>query len=170
MEQLHKGVKWLFRVQAYSFLIVLFLFFGWPFLIGATEEVSWGIFNLFLIFPFWAFLIVYIIIAEIFIQWAYRNWKYEFTHDNLKIEKGVVIKKYKSIPYERIQNVDITRGIIARIVGFSTIDIQTAGYSAYGAKGGMGQSEGHIPAVSIEGAEKIRTFLIKKITKNKQGL
>ena len=104
------------------------------------------------------------------LDWAYRNWKYEFTHDSLKIEKGVIIKKYKSIPYERIQNVDITRGILARIAGFSTIDIQTAGYSAYAAKGGVGQSEGHLPAVSIEGAEQIREFLMKRITHNKQGL
>jgi membrane protein YdbS with pleckstrin-like domain len=168
MESLHKGVKWLFRVQTYFFIIILLLGFGVPILMDASGLILENVYNAltYLIL----FLIVYIIIAEIFIRWAYRNWKYEFTKESLKIEKGVIIKKYKSIPYERIQNVDITRGIIARIVGFSTIDIQTAGYSAYAAKGGVGMSEGHIPAVSVEGAEKIREFLMKKITKNKQGL
>jgi len=165
MEKLHPGVKWKFRAETYFGLILLLIFIAFP--ISAKFTLSgYSSFIIYLI----PLLLVYIIIAEIFINWAYRNWKYELTQDSLKIEKGVIIKKYKSIPYERIQNVDITRGIIARIVGFSTIDIQTAGYSAYAAKGGMGQSEGHLPALSIEGAEKIREFLMKKITGRKQGL
>ena len=74
---------------------------------------------------------------------------------------------------------DITRGIIARMLGFSTVEVQTAGYSApvfqYRSswnKRGHPQSEGHIPAVSAEGAEQIREFLMSKVSgKNlSQGL
>jgi putative membrane protein len=124
-----------------------------------------------IIFPLVALLLA-ILIGELFVHWVYKNWKYEFTEDSLKIEKGVIVKRYKSIPYGRIQNVDITRGILARIVGFSTVDIQTAGYSMYAGSGRGGMfSEGHIPAVSIEHAEEIREFLVKKISHhNKQGL
>lgn len=165
MESIHKGAKWRFRAQAYTFLIFLFLFFVLPMWVSSSEIP----FNFKVINYFWIFLIVYIILAEIFIHLSYLNWKYEFTKDSLKIEKGVIVKKYKSIPYERIQNVDITRGILARIIGFSTVDIQTAGYSAYG-KGGAGLSEGHIPAVTIKRAEEIREFLVKKISGKKQGL
>lgn len=167
MEKLHPGAKWKFRIESYFGLIIISLFFFVPFLIGTRES---DLFSSPILLLSIVFLFCFILIAEIFIHWAYKNWKYELTQDSLKIEKGVIIKKYKSIPYERIQNVDITRGIIARIVGFSTIDIQTAGYSAYAAKGGMGQSEGHLPAVSIGGAEKIREFLMKKIIGKKQGL
>jgi putative membrane protein len=167
MEKLHPGAKWLFRIQSYVGFLILFIFFAVSFIINSVEKGA-GFSSLLLISLL--ILLGYILLTEIFVRWAYRNWKYELTQDSLKIEKGVIIKKYKSIPYERIQNVDITRGIIARIVGFSTIDIQTAGYSAYAAKGGMGQSEGHLPALSIEAAEKIREFLMKKITGRKQGL
>ncbi|MFH1503530.1 MAG: PH domain-containing protein [Candidatus Diapherotrites archaeon] len=166
MEKLHKGAKWLFRLQSYVVFLAIFLFGLFTFIINLAEKgLSFKPFLLFL-----AIFLCFIILAEIFVHWAYRNWKYEFTQHSLKIEKGVIIKKYKSIPYERIQNVDITRGIIARMIGFSTIDIQTAGYSAYSSYGGKGHSEGHIPAVSIEHAEKIREFLIKRISHNKQGL
>lgn len=165
MEVLHKGVKWKFRFETYFGLMILLVFLAFP--IGAASSFSGRPFFLVYLVPF---LLVYVVIAEIFIHLSYKNWKYEFTKESLKIEKGVIVKRYKSIPYERIQNVDITRGIIARIIGFSTIDIQTAGYSAYGAYGTRGISEGHIPAVSPENAEKIREFLVKKISHNKQGL
>jgi membrane protein YdbS with pleckstrin-like domain len=166
MEQLHPGAKWLFRIQSYASFLILFIFFVFTLFVDMAKGGISS--NLILIIVI--ILVFCIMLAEIFVRWAYRNWKYEFTQDSLKIEKGVIVKKYKSIPYERIQNVDITRGIIARIIGFSTIDIQTAGYSAYNPHGGAGQSEGHIPAVSMEGAEKIREFLMKKITGKKQGL
>lgn len=166
MEKLHPGAKWKFRVESYLGMIFIV-----PLLVSLFISSDWnlGALDGILLFSL-VFIIIYILITEIFVRWGYSNWKYELTQDSLKIEKGVIIKKYKSIPYERVQNVDITRGIIARIIGFSTIDIQTAGYSAYAAKGGMGQSEGHLPALSIEVAEKIREFLMKKITGKKQGL
>jgi putative membrane protein len=164
MEILHKGVKWLFRIQLYVCLIFLFFFIVIPFRLALIKEQ----YNF--ILPCAIVLVLLAFVGEIFIQWAYKNWKYEFTKDSLKIEKGVIIKRYKSIPYARIQNIDITRGIVARIWGFSTVDIQTAGYSAYSSQSGMGVSEGHIPAVSTKEAEKIRSFLIKKISGKRQGL
>jgi membrane protein YdbS with pleckstrin-like domain len=62
--------------------------------------------------------------------------------------------------------VDITRGIIARLCGFSTVNLQTAGYSAVG-NGARMSTEGYIPAVPAIEAEKIREFVIKKISKRK---
>lgn len=169
MHHLHKGAKWLFRIQTYLGTIFTFVF------LGIFTFSTWS--KLFVTSP--AFIIVFpliilfliILIGEIFVRWAYRNWKYEFTEDSLKIEKGIIVKRYKSIPYDRVQNVDVTRGILARIIGFSTIDIQTAGYSMYATQGRMGPSEGHLPAVSKEHAEEIREFLVKKIAHHKgQGL
>jgi len=173
MEKLHPGVKWSFRIGAYFatfFFIIFFLFFIGGLLLGSLGFTGLGIL-------LGMMLVIFIVIAglaEIWVQMAYNRWKYEFTQEALKIENGVIWKTYKSIPYERVQNVDIRRGILARILGFSTLDIQTAGYSGgyQGRRGGMPSSEGHIPAVSIKAAEKIRDFLVKKISgkKTKGGL
>jgi uncharacterized membrane protein YdbT with pleckstrin-like domain len=163
MENLHPGAKWLFRIGGLLPLIFILIFVFVGFLRNSSESGS----N-YLIW-FIPFSLFFILIVEIVVRLQYKYWKYEFATDSLKIEKGIIIKKYKSIPYERIQNVDLTRGIIARIIGFSTIDIQTAGYSGHHNKGGY-NSEGHIPAVSTEKAEKIREFLMKKITGKKSGL
>lgn len=76
----------------------------------------------------------------------------------------MIWKKYVTIPYERIQNVDIYRGIFARILGLSDLQIQTAGMSAtvgsYGISGAG--AEGRLPGVSQEEAEKLRDELVKR--------
>ena len=72
----------------------------------------------------------------------------------------MILKKYISIPYERVQNVDIKRGVFARVFGYSQINIQTAGFSA------MPGAEAMIPAVSVEEAEITRDFLMKKAKKS----
>ena len=167
MEKLHPGAKWKFRIGGYAALFFLLLFFGFPMLLaGAAGGVQIGSVLTFILVG----LVFVVALIEVSTHLTYINWKYEFTDDSLKIEKGVIVKRYKSIPYERVQNVDITRGIVARMAGFSTIDIQTAGYSgAYSGRGQVGTSEGHIPAVSIKAAEKIREFLMAKISHRKSG-
>ncbi len=152
-KELHPAVKISWRIGAYISIIFLTFFF------------------LILDLKIFLFIIaVLIILIEIWIRLSYNRWFYEFTNDNLKIERGVILKRYSNVPYERVQNIDIRRGIIARMFGFSSVIIQTAGYS-YGGARGFG-SEGYIPAVSKEEAEKIRDFVMKKISKRgrSQGL
>ena len=77
----------------------------------------------------------------------------------------MIWKTYSNVPYERVQNVDIRRGIIARIFGFSSVNIQTAGYSGYVRGGYAYGSEGYIPALDMGEAERVRDFLMKRISK-----
>ncbi|MBS3099553.1 PH domain-containing protein [Candidatus Pacearchaeota archaeon] len=118
------------------------------------------------------YILFIIIVGEIYARMSYSRYLYEITHDAVKLEHGIIWKKYTSIPYERVQNVDIKRGIIARMFGFSTVEIETAGQSGMGAHYGFRfgrrgnrqyKSEGHLPAIDVDGAEKIREFVMKKI-------
>lgn len=168
--KLHPGARWLFRVGMFFSLIFLSFFiamFTATFWIGifaeGFAEGSVGLGTMFLIWISIVFILM--IIGEIWVRMAYNRWFYEFTDTNLKLERGVIWKRYSNVPYERVQNVDIHRGIIARMLGFSSLNIQTAGYSVTsGGHGGVG-SEGYIPAINVEDAEKIRDFLMKKISK-----
>ena len=170
MKELHPGAKWIFRVTAYLavFFTFLILFFS---IIGILISVIKSpviIFSL-IASTLLIFLVLAVIFGEMYSNLSYKNWKYEFTQNELKTEQGIIWKKYRSVPYERVQNVEIHRGILARILKFSCLDIHTAGYSAVAHSGVGGTAEGNIPAVSIEEAEKIREFLMKKIGK-KSGL
>ena len=177
MKQLHPGIKWSFRIGTYFAMLFLAMFFGWfilPVFVfistlimgsNAIAGILVGVIVFILIY-----LMAVIVIAEVYTKLAYKNWMYEFGEDNLKIEKGIIWKKYSNIPYERVQNVDITRGILARMLGFSTVNIQTAGYSY--SPNGVPRSEGHLPAVDMAEAEQIREFVMGKISKKgrSQGL
>jgi len=175
MKQLHPGAKWQFRVNGFFGMLFLFIFFG----IWGSVAIGGFLVALFgngVILPFILFLIfifiIFLVLIEVFARLSYKFWKYDFTQDQLRIEKGIIWKKYSNIPYQRIQNVDITRGIIARMLGFSSVNIQTAGYSMpVNSRGYAMHSEGYIHAVSMQEAEQIREFIMKKITKRSgQGL
>ncbi|MDD5193080.1 MAG: PH domain-containing protein [Candidatus Nanoarchaeia archaeon] len=177
-KKLHQGARWSFRIRAYLTMIFLAFFVSW-FIAPLFAVISSLLFGkntvpavIFAIIFFGVFYIILIIvIGEIYARMAYNRWFYEFTDGQLRMERGIIWKRYSNLPYERVQNVDITRGILARMLGFSTVHIQTAGFSYTPNARGMG-SEGYIPAVTIPEAEHIREFLMKKISKNgrNQGL
>ena len=166
--KLHPGARWHFRFRAYGVLIAPLLFVAFfvvRHLFSFDNSVYFATLNILVLY----FLFL-VIIGEIFARMSYNRFFYEFTHDALRIERGIIWKRYSNVPYERVQNVDIFRGIIARLFGFSTLMIHTAGYaSSYGRRT---RSEGYIPAVSVHHAEEIRDFLMKKISKrhSKSGL
>ncbi|MAG07253.1 hypothetical protein CMI46_00360 [Candidatus Pacearchaeota archaeon] len=161
MKHLHPGAKWLFRMAGY-----VTVFFLWIF-IGVYVSVALAYFNMWLaIISLILTLTLAIALGEIYARMSYNRWLYELGKESLKLERGIIWKKYSNIPYQRVQNVDIHRGVIARMLGFSTVDIQTAGmHMSYGRYGSRARSEGHIPAVSIQEAEDIRELLMKKIGK-----
>ncbi len=168
MEKLHPGAKWLFRIGGYFTLgfvgVFLFIWAG-AFLVAIFKGGGGAVLSIFILY------ILFVILgAEIYARLTYNNWRYEFTARGLKLERGIIWKRYSNIPYERIQNVDVHRGILARILGFSTIDLQTAGYGGGYHGRGRPKSEGHIPAVSMKKAEEIREKVMKKITRKGSGL
>ncbi len=158
MEKLHPGAKWIFRINAYGSFLVFAIF-----LIISSLRIQ-SLFNdivlILIVIPLGIILVV-LIGGEIYARLAYANWGYEFTDMGLKTERGIIWKKYSSVPYERVQNVDLQRGVIARILGFSSLQIQTAGATYTGKSG---HAEGYIPALEPEHAEQIRESLMSHIS------
>ena len=171
MENLHPKSIWLFF---FSFLIRGLIFFVFlSFWAGPFFAVFSGIAGgenvlgyILAVFGLWLiFFGLYILFCYIWAKLTYKYWKYELSEDVFKKESGVIWKKYVSVPYERIQNVDIYRGVFARILGLSDLHIQTAGASvvSYGRGGlaGVG-AEGRLPGIGKDVAEKLRDGLIKR--------
>jgi uncharacterized membrane protein YdbT with pleckstrin-like domain len=164
-----KAVWWLFLRSVFTFLFIA-ICFGFSF-IAALPEIISGTLGVGLV----VFLGVLGVLALVFI-WAkltYHFYRYELTEEGFRKELGVIFKKYVTIPYDRIQNVDIYRGILARILGLSDLNIQTAGMSAsvrtFSVSGGG--AEGRLPALSREVAEEVRNELIRRARQTKnQGL
>tara|TARA_Y100000310_G_C20553834_1_gene749501 strand:+ start:165 stop:668 length:504 start_codon:yes stop_codon:yes gene_type:complete len=167
MNKLHPGAKWQFRIGGYFLFGFLGIFLGiW--IIAPLAGLFLGLVSssdsilpivLFSIFGYFPFVII---VSEIYARMSYNRWFYEFTDEGLRLERGIIWKRYSNVPYERIQNVDVHRGIIARMLGFSSVMIQTAGFS------GSARAEGNIPAIEVKRAEEIRNFVMKKITSRRR--
>jgi membrane protein YdbS with pleckstrin-like domain len=179
MERLDPRAIWLFFCQFFITGLFFFLIVTLPWITvvildiissKGERDLSLKIINFcseHLIFILTIF-ILYTIFCYVWAKLTFRAWRYQLEEDAIRIEKGVIWKKYISIPYERIQNVDIYRGILARLLGLSDLHIQTAGYSGYGRYGWA--TEGRLQGLDIKIAEELRNELIKKIKGTKQGL
>jgi len=120
----------------------------------------------------WLIIPVFLIFLFIWAKLSYRFYRYELTESGFRKESGVIYKHYVTIPYERIQNVDIYRGILARLLGLSDLQIQTAGLSGGVGYYGRGVAvEGRLLGLSKKVAEELRDELINRARQSKtQGL
>lgn len=84
-------------------------------------------------------------------QYAYyRRFTYEVTSDTIDIASGVISRQRREIPLERIQNVDISEGVIQRALQIATVDFETAG---------GGGTEASLKYVSIEEARRLQNVV-----------
>ena len=119
---------------------------------SAGFSVTWFAFGSVLLYSFG------VLWAWIYNVYAYRFYRYSVEESCLKVEKGIIWKTYKSIPYKKIQNVDISRGVLDRILGLSNLNVQTAG-SSYP---NLQTYEGSLPGLSFQTAQDLQKELTKK--------
>ncbi|MGZ0745843.1 PH domain-containing protein [Haloparvum sp. AD34] len=77
----------------------------------------------------------------------YRRFEYDLTEDTFDIASGVVTRRNREIPYRRIQNVDVSRNVLQRLLGIAAVDLETAGGSS---------TEGSIRYVTAKEATRLQ--------------
>ncbi|HEY1041836.1 MAG TPA: PH domain-containing protein [Candidatus Paceibacterota bacterium] len=163
MQQLHPRAIWLFFFNnvvlgAGAFLALAFACVGFV-LARADDGVAFDFALPIMLVVFAA--VVYLLAAYGWALLTVRFYRYELREDGFRKEHGVIWKKYITIPYDRIQNVDIHRGILARLLGLSDLQIQTAGAITAGSYGAF--SEGRLPGIDRALAEEIRDQLVARV-------
>lgn len=148
LQSLEPRVIWIFF---FRFLFFPLFTLGW---LAATagSVLPIGFLPIIIALP----LFLGILFCFVWAKLAYHFYHYELAEEGFRKEFGVIYKKYVTIPYERIQNVNIQRNILDRILGLSGLKIFTAGSGMSGSLG----AEGFLPGLSKENAEKIRKQLI----------
>ena len=78
-----------------------------------------------------------------------KNFHYKISEDHIVIKHGVFTKIVATIPYSRIQNINIVNGVFDRIFKIFTVKIETAGSSGVVASAQKGRirPEGYIPGL-----------------------
>jgi len=97
-----------------------------------------------------------------------RNFAYKITEDNIVINHGVFTKTRATIPFSRIQNINIVNGVFDRMFKTFTVKIETAGSSgaAQAAQSGHIRPEGYIPG--LKDPYKIEKTIKRMMTKYSQ--
>lgn len=123
--------------------------------------------------PLFAAIMLGIYFMMCFLSATITHNNFFFTIDSSGFEKdyGVFFKRHVGIPYEQIQNVNITRTILDRMIGVARLDIETAGSASPRKKeivGGIrSNSEGHLPGISFEDARYFHDLLLQKVAASK---
>ncbi|CAN5661666.1 PH domain-containing protein [soil metagenome] len=87
---------------------------------------------------------------------AYRRWRYQTAATTLELRHGVVVRTESSIPYWRVQHVDLTAGPLDRLFGLSRLVLHTASAT----------TDATIPGVASERADELRTLILDRAGTN----
>lgn len=94
-----------------------------------------------------------------------RNFQYLISEKFIVVKSGVFTKKKVTIPFSRIQNINIVQGVFDRMFKLYTVKIETAGFGGVSSSSGIIRSEGYIPGLKDPyHIEKIINQLIHKYT------
>ena len=133
------------NMAAISAIAVAFSFFGFA---GQFVEEAVNALG----FAFLGFIAVGAVLVSVLISAAsninkYYGFKLYRQGDSLEYERGLLNRSEGSIPFEKIQNLRIEENPLKRLFGYSTLKVETAGYS------GQGQDQSG-PEVAVPLAEK----------------
>jgi putative membrane protein len=82
------------------------------------------------------------------VKWlAWRRFRYGVGAAEIVIESGILNRNRRSIPFDRVQDVDIERTFLARLFGLAKVRIET---------GAGGKDEGLLDSVSLAEAHRLR--------------
>lgn len=111
------------------------------------------------------FFIIITILSVIVALLNYYSYKFMLGDHAFRITRGILNKEEVNIPYRQIQNININRDIVSRIIGVSRITILTAGFED---KNDTAESEGILPVIDQALAEEIQSELLRRAATERQ--
>lgn len=95
------------------------------------------------------FLAVGLIVA--WLKWLRFTWRVD--EDGIAIDSGILSRNSRDIPFDRIQDVAIEQGLIARLVGIATVSFDTGSAEA------DGKEEGKLSGIAMADAQALRSHI-----------
>jgi len=134
---------WFFETIIGSLIVLILLIMGSTFdSILRFYALLWAIINI----PF-----------LLYIPAFYKTLEYIIDNDSIKTQGGVFWKKYSSLTYAKITNIDITQDPVQRMFNIGTIHVQTAG--AGGTQGTLAE----LRLLGIKNLQGLKNTIMNKI-------
>ncbi len=138
-----------YRLVTRSVSVVLSLFF-----VGTTVASAVDFLDVLTVV---AFVAVGLLFAAAWEYTYYRRFEYTLTDSSLDIDSGVISRRRREIPLRRIQNVDIRRNVVQRVLGIASVGFETAG---------GGETEANLRFVAYDEASRLQ----REIQRRKRGV
>ncbi|MEY3916310.1 MAG: hypothetical protein RLZZ103_1810, partial [Pseudomonadota bacterium] len=92
-----------------------------------------------------------VLALSLFFRWlSWLRFRYHVGDDDIRVEKGILNRTARSIPYERIQDVSIQQKPLARMMGLSEVKFETGGGDGDDAK---------LSFVTLDEANRLRALV-----------
>jgi putative membrane protein len=94
--------------------------------------------------------------ALVLLAWSTVEWlrrTYSLEGGALRLEQGVLARKLRAVPFDRIQQVDLVRKPLHRLLGVATLRVETAG--------GGRDAEVDLDVVTLAEAQALRASLLR---------
>lgn len=82
----------------------------------------------------------------------WRRFGFRVGQNEVRIDSGILNRRHRSIPFDRIQDADIVQGPLDRLLGIAQVKFETGGGSAK-------SEEGVLPAITLKRAHEIRELI-----------
>ena len=92
-----------------------------------------------------------VVLVATVLQWLRRSYVVEA--GALRVEQGVLARQLRVVPFDRIQQVDLIRKPLHRLLGVATLRVETAG--------GASASEVDLDVIALAEAESLRAALLR---------
>jgi len=137
-------VKWF----ALTEILFLLLLLSIPFSLGGKDV--W--------LPFLRLIVIFIgLPVSIYMLLLYRSISFIVEDGRITINSGIITKKSKVIPFNKIQNVNCVRGLLIRIFGLSVVNIWTASPSQININA---KKPDGVLILTVDDAEWLKNFII----------
>lgn len=92
------------------------------------------------------------LVMALLVAARYRRWQWSARRHSLELRHGVVRRTESSVPFPRLQQIDIVQGPLERWLGIASLVVRTAAAT----------SDSRIPGIPLEAAERVRASLLER--------
>lgn len=86
------------------------------------------------------------LLVSLVLYW--RRFEYRVGAHEIRIDTGILSRTHRSIPFDRVQDVDISQGPLARVLRLAKVKFETGGSA--------GSDEAVLPAIALHRAQALR--------------
>ena len=104
-----------------------------------------------------AFVLFWLVYAIVITKLGFPKKGYLVRENDISFKRGLITYKQTTVPFNRIQHVEVNQGVLAKMMKLSSLKIFTAGGNA---------SDISIPGIHQETAENLKVFLSEKISEH----